>query len=201
MRLFLLLTAVLSGLLPARAWAQADTILRLDGEEVRGRVVTLDPVRLRYVPALPAAPDTLALPVAEVFLVRYANGTRELLHPAAPGPAGAPDVLPGLTAGQRVAAGTADAARYYVPHGTLMGLTAITLANPILGLIGAAGVANKPLRPDRWRAPTPALLADPNYAAGYGRQAHDMKRRKAWGGFALGLGALLSLVALAGTGN
>ncbi len=196
MRLFLLLAAVLSGLLPARAWAQADTILRLDGEEVRGRVVTLDPVRLRYLPAVPAVPDTLTLPVAEVFLIRYANGTRALLHPDA-----APDLLPGLTAGQRVASGTADAARHYVPHGTFVGLAAITLANPILGLIGAAGVATKPLRPDRWRAPNPALLADPNYAAGYGRQAHDMKRRKAWGGFALGLGALLSLVAIAGTGN
>lgn len=201
MRFFLLMALILSSLLPARAWAQADTILRLDGEEVRGRVLTLDPERLRYVPAAPAAPDTLALPVAEVFLIRYANGTRALLHPDAPAPDAAPDVLPGLTAGQRVARGTADAARSYVPHGTFAGLTAITLGNPILGLIAAVGVATKPLRADRLRPPYPALLADPNYSAGYGRQARDMKRRKAWGGFTLGLVALLGLVAVAGAGN
>lgn len=198
MRLFQLMIIVLSSLLPARAWAQADTILRLDGEEVRGRVLTIDPVRLRYLPAVPAVPDTLTLPVAEVFLVRYANGTRELLHPDAAGPGGAPDPLPGLTEGQRVASGTADASQSYVPRGTFLGLAAITLGNPILGLAAAVSVATRPLRSDRLRAPNPALLADPSYAAGYGRQAHDIKRRKAWGGFALGLGALLSLVAIVG---
>lgn len=201
MRLFLLMVIVLSSLLPVRAWAQADTILRLDGEEVRGRVLTISPTALRFLPAVPAVPDTLTLPVAEIFLVRYANGTRELLHPNVAGPGGAPDLLPGLTEGQRVASGTADAARSYVPHGTFLGLAAITLGNPIVGLAAAVSVATRPVQPGRLRAPNPALLADPSYATGYGRQAHDMKRRKAWGGFALGLGALLSLVAITGGGN
>lgn len=69
---------------PAAAQAPAaptDVLLRTDGTEVPGRVLTITPLEVRYLP--PAGADTLRLAVADVFLVRYANGTREVLHPPA----------------------------------------------------------------------------------------------------------------------
>ena len=82
-RLLLLLLLLLAGVGQARAQmaGTTDVILRTDGSEVPGRVLTISPLVLRYLP--PAGADTLRLATADVFLVRYANGAREILHPAA----------------------------------------------------------------------------------------------------------------------
>ncbi len=115
----------LAGLLGAGPAAQAqqpatpaatDVLLLTTGQEVSGRVLTITPTELTYLPAAPTPSDTLRLPTSSVFLVRYANGTREVLtapapvanddptppgaarpeHPAAPaaGPARCPALLP-----------------------------------------------------------------------------------------------------------
>lgn len=201
MRLLLLLAAALCALPPARAQApvRPDTILRLDGEEVRGRVLVLTPTALRYLPAAPAAPDTLTLPVAEVFLVRYANGTRELLHPAAgpPAPDGPPDLLPGLSPGQRLAYGRRDALGHYTDHGPYWGTLGATLyAGPLFGVIAPAIISGKEVKAENFRAPAPALLADPDYRRGYQEQANRSKRQRAWGGYGTGAGIYVALFAL-----
>ena len=64
---------------PART---TDVILRTDGSEIPGRMLAISPLELRYLP--PTGADTLRLTTTEVFLVRCANGTRELLHPLTP---------------------------------------------------------------------------------------------------------------------
>ncbi|AWM34395.1 hypothetical protein [Hymenobacter nivis] len=196
---YLLLLAVLGALLPARAWAQAspgpDTILRLDGQEIQGRVVVLTPTQLRYLPAAPAPPDTLALPVAEVFLVRYANGTKEVLHPevAAGGPA---DVLPGLDAGQRLGLGRRDAWAHYTDHGPYWGTLGATLyGGPVFGIIAPAVISGAAVKERNFRAPAPALLADPDYLRGYQDQANRSKRQRTWAGYGTGVGVWVVLIA------
>ena len=198
--LLLCLLIGLGAMLPTRAWAQAspgpDTILRLDGQEVQGRVVVLTPTVLRYLPAAPAPPDTLALPVAEVFLVRYANGTREVLHPAvaAGGPA---DLLPGLDAGQRVGLGRRDALAHYTDHGPYWGTLGATLyAGPVFGIIAPAVVSGAAVKARNFQAPAPALLADPNYLRGYQDQANRSKRQRTWGGYGTGVGVWVVVLAV-----
>ena len=106
---------VLAAATPARAQmatplsAPTDVMLRTDGREVVGRVLTITPLELCYLS--PAGADTLYLPAADVFLVRFANGTREVLHPLPPAGAAAPDPLPGLTTTDRHAQGRPDANR------------------------------------------------------------------------------------------
>lgn len=51
--------------------AGTDDILCTDGSEVPGRVLTISPLALRYLP--PAGTDTLRLATADVLLVRYAK--------------------------------------------------------------------------------------------------------------------------------
>lgn len=197
MKTLLLLALLLGVLRPARGQAPADTldtILRRDGEEVRGRVLTLTPAVLRYRPAAPATPDTLTLPVAQVFLVRYANGTRELLPPAATGSA---DLLPGLTVGQRAAAGQRDALGHYTDHGPYWGTLGATLyAGPVFGLVAPAVIGGHDVKPTNFRAPTPALLADADYRRGYQQQANRSKRQRTWGGYGTGVGIYVVLFAL-----
>ncbi len=196
---YLLLLAALGALLPARAGAQAgpgpDTILRLDGQEIQGRVVVLTPTQLRYLPAAPAPPDTLALPVAEVFLIRYANGTKEVLHPEEP--AGGPaDVLPGLDAGQRLGLGRRDARAHYTDHGPYWGTLGATLyGGPAFGIIAPAVISGAAVKERNLQAPAPALLADPDYRRGYQDQANRSKRQRTWAGYGTGVGVWVVVIA------
>ncbi|WP_125916415.1 hypothetical protein [Hymenobacter coccineus] len=200
MQKILLLLVLVGALRPARASAQAapgpDTILRLDGQEIQGRVVVLTPTELRYLPAAPAPPDTLALPVAEVFLIRYANGTREVLHPETAN-AGPADLLLGLNTRQRDSLGRRDAATHYRNPGALWGTFGATLyAGPIVGVVMPALVGRASVKARNLRAPQPALLGDADYQRGYQQQANRTKHQQTWTGYGTGVGAWVVLVAV-----
>lgn len=175
--------------------APTDVMLRTDGSEVPGRVLTITPVELRYLP--PAGADTLRLATADVFLVRYANGTREVLHP--PAAAGARlfpvDLLPGLDVAQRRALAQQAAGRGYTDRGPFWGSLGATLyGGPLLGVVAPAIIAPRPVATARLGAPHPELLADPSYGEAYRQEAQRRKRGRAWGGYGVGVGAWVLLV-------
>jgi len=195
--LFLLL--LLAGFGQARAQsapAPADIILRTDGTEVPGRVLVITPQEVRYLP--PAGADTLRLAAADVFLVRYANGTRELLHPVAPAAApAANDLLSGLSEVQRRVLGRQTAARSYTDRGPFWATLGATLyAGPLLGVAAPAIIAPHQIAARNLRAPHPELLADPVYGEAYRREAQQRKRGRAWGGYGAGVGAWVVLIGL-----
>lgn len=215
MRIFWIF-ALLTGLAGQRAAAQApatDVLLLTTGAEVRGRVLTISPTELRYLPAPDSAAarpsDTLRLPVAAVFLVRYANGTRELLaarRPVGTPPALVPGTEPllGLSGAERRQLGQRDALRCYHKSGPYWGAFGSTLyLGPLLGLGPTIGIGSVPVHDYNLQAPKPPLLADADYAQGYRAQAHRSKRGRAWGGYgtATGLYVLLLAVALGSLGN
>jgi hypothetical protein len=114
-RLIVLLLG-LSSLLaaPALRAQPTDTILGTTGTETTGRVLAITPSSVTYA----AGPDTVVVPADSVFLIRYANGTREVLHPVLPeSPPQAPDLLPGLSETQRRTLAKAAAARSYTDRG------------------------------------------------------------------------------------
>ena len=198
---------------PTPAKPAFDVILRLDGTEIPGRVLIITPTELRYLPlpatstaAPPPAADTLRLAVADVFLVRYANGTREVInHPA---PAASADTsgqqLVGLSAAQRASRGQRDARRYYTNSGAFWGSFGSTVyAGPLFGVVAPAVIGSAPVRPQNLRAPQPLLLRDADYARGYQQQANRTKRGRAWSGYgvATGLYVVLIVAVLASLGN
>lgn len=174
--------------------AKTDVILRADGSEVAGRVLTITPLLLSYLP--PTGTDTLRLAIADVFLVRYANGTREVLHPIAPtSTLQAPDVLSGLNDAQRRARGRQDAARSYTTSGPFLGSLSATLyGGPLLGLVAPAIIAPHAIAARNLKAPQPELLADPAYGHAYRAEAQRHKRGQAWGGYGVGLGVWMVLI-------
>lgn len=145
----LLLLLLMAGTGPARAQiaATTDIILRTDGSEVPGRVLTISPLELRYLP--PASADTLRLAATDVFLVRYANGTREVLHP--PTSTENPtvlDLLPDLSDAQRRTKGRQDAARCYTSNGAFWGSLGATLyGGPLLGVVAPVSITPHPIAP------------------------------------------------------
>ena len=122
--------------MPAVSRTATDVIVRTNGEELPARVVRITPQLVRYLPVGPdslgqaaaAAPDTLQLAAAEVFMVRYANGTQEVLRSApASGPNSGNSLL-GLSAAQRQERGRQDSRRYYKPSkGVFWGTLASTV--------------------------------------------------------------------------
>ena len=196
---WLALTGPVHAQTPPSATGATDVILRLDGQEIPGRVLVITPVELRYLPAAATTPDTMRLPIAEVFLVRYANGTREVLTrpPGAAagttGPAGSAlgdGRLAGLPGTERQRLGQNDAVVYYRGRQVFWGSAGATFyLGPLFGLGSTAVIAGQPVSLYNLRAPTPALLSDPDYNTGYRQQANRIKRGKAWAGYGTGIGA------------
>ena len=200
MRLLLLLLAG-AGQARAQEAGTTDVILRTDGSEVPGRVLTISPLALTYLP--PTGTDTLRLTTADVFLVRYANGTREVLHPIlSTEKPPAPDLLPGLSDAQRRTKGRQDAARCYTSGGPFWGSLAATLyGGPFLGVMAPAIMAPHAITAANLKAPFPGLLADPAYSHAYREEAQHRKRGRAWGGYSVGAGLWIVLLSSLVAGN
>lgn len=185
MRLLLLLLGGL--LLTLRATAQ-DVILQTNGEELPGKVLTITPELVTYVS--PAA-DTLRIAAVQVFLIRYANGTREVLTR----PTAAPQ--PGLTREAAYAQGKQDARTHFRAPGVFWGTYAATVVGSGYGgiAVGLATGLTEP-RPRNFIVTNAELLKNPDYVAGYRRQAQNKKLGSAAGGFGAGVGTMVVVVAV-----
>lgn len=178
-----------------------DVIVRTNGDELPARVLGVTPQRVRYLlppvtDAPPIAPDTLQLAVAEVFMIRYANGTKGLFQ-SERGFASEVSSLVGLSAPQRYKLGRQDSRRYYRPaKGVFWGTFASTAAAGPAGLVVGSTVALSPPSRLSLKAPAPVLLQDPDYYNGHYRQARSRKAGKAFLGFGLGAASLLLVLAI-----
>ncbi|WP_175470932.1 hypothetical protein [Hymenobacter psychrophilus] len=180
----------------AAVGAGPDVILLIDGNELVGRVLRITPQSVRYLPLSPLTDslakrsftptDTLQLAATDVFLIRYANGTKEVVQQ--PTPVAAAPSLDGLSAAQRYERGRQDSRQYYKPApGVFWGTLAGSLGAGI-GLVGVGtGIALATPPRANLNAPAPALLNDPAYYKGYIRQANKRKLGKVAVGFVLGV--------------
>ncbi|NVO83650.1 hypothetical protein [Hymenobacter terrestris] len=186
---------------PPALGTATDVIVRINGDELPARVLGVTPQVVRYLPlpatdAPPIAPDTLQLAVADVFMIRYANGTRGLFQ-SAKGFAAEVSSLVGLSATQRHELGRQDSRRYYRPaKGVFWGTFASTAAAGPAGLVVGSAVALSPPSHLSLQAPAPVLLQDPNYYNGYQQQAKSRKAGKAFLGVGLGAASLMLVLAV-----
>lgn len=188
---------------PAAPAPATDVIVRTNGDELPARVLRITPRLVRYLPLPPAPdslgqppaaapPDTLELAATDVFMVRFANGSREVLRPA---PAASGTRLTGLSAAQRTELGRQDSRKYYRPDkGVYWGTMGATVMGWGYGGIAAGSVMALSAPPRRnLNAPQPELLDDPAYYNGYRRQAQSRKLGKAAAGFGTGIGVGIAL--------
>ncbi|WP_426493480.1 hypothetical protein [Hymenobacter sp. 102] len=175
-------------LLTLRATAQ-DVILLTNGEERVGKVLTISPELVTYV-APPT--DTLRIAAIQVFLIRYANGTKDVFRPQ---PAQAPPA-PGLTREAAYAQGRQDARANFKAPGVFWGTYAATVTTGYGGVVAGAVTSLVPPAERNFRVPDASLLRNPDYAAGYRRQAYNKKIGSAAGGLGAGLGTIVVLAAI-----
>jgi hypothetical protein len=177
-------------LFAAQSHAQ-DVILQINGEELPGKVLTITPDSIAYLSSEAGRSDTLHIAASSVFLIRYANGTKEVITK----PVAAPTEQP-MSKEEAYAKGRLDARKYYRAPGAFWGTYGATVATFYGGpIVGVAVAASKP-KPRNFVVPEAKLLQDPNYTAGYQRQAQNKKIGSAAGGFGAGVGTLAVLTAV-----
>ena len=203
MRLLFVLVLLLAGW-PGHAQpttAPFDVLLLTNGDEIPGQVLTIGPHSISYRALNP--PDTLRFDTDAVFLIRFANGTSEVLHghPAGAPTAPLPDVLAGLSTAQRHALGQSDARHNYTNESSFWISAGGGLQGGPFGAVAPAVLTSRRLTDQKLHAPVPARLADPVYHAAYQQEARRIRRGKAWGGYALGASAWLLIISIASSSN
>lgn len=205
MKLLLFALAVLlSHRAAAQPTAPTDVLLLVNGDEIAGRVLAVSGNSISYC-AL-NQPDTLRFDTDAVFLIRFANGTREVMAgnwtaAVPPPPPAAPDALPGLSTAQRRALGLRDASQNYRNRHSFWIAAGAGLQGGPVGLIAPAILTARPPSDQNLRAPVPARLADPTYRTAYQQEALRIRRGKAWGGYVMGIAAWGLLLSVATAGN
>ncbi|MBC6991183.1 hypothetical protein [Hymenobacter sp. BT491] len=167
-----------------------DVILQTNGEETKGKVLAISPEQVTYVSGEAGKTDTLQLAAASVFLIRYANGTKEVLHdPAAPTASEGPT----LTSAQAYEQGRLDARKYYKSPAAFwgtFGTTLVTLpAYGLGGIVTGAVVGSTAPPATRFVVPDARLLTNADYVSGYRKQAQNKKLGQAAAGYGAGMGA------------
>lgn len=181
-----------------------DVILDVQGNEQPGQVVEVTPTQVIFRPqgSDPAA-AAVALDKQLLFMIRFANGTKEtfaqnLLPPPAPATsAAAGDSVARLTSEALYAQGQADALKLHNYKGAFWGTYAATLVTMPLatagGIItgGAIGLT-RPVAANNPQIP-PAMLRQPSYVAGYEEQAQRHKLQKAAAGYGAAWGTTIGV--------
>ncbi|WP_162427167.1 hypothetical protein [Pontibacter pudoricolor] len=160
-----------------------DVIVKINGDELKARVKEITTTEITYLSADTTDILNYKMAKAEVFMVRFANGTKEVFSE---------NLLSETIAKATIAnpalmyqKGRQDARSYYNGTGALLGSAAsVFLAGPvgpiIIGAVKPRARYNKSL--------PAASLQDPNYVKGYEKQAHNRKIGKAALGFGIGTG-------------
>ena len=200
----LVVVGLLAGCHAGRA---QDTLLTRNGEVIAAKVLKITPTEIEYKHSDNPDGPLIVVLKSEVASIRYANGTREAFTANEPAAASTPVITepayalpvarkPTLSRENLYAQGQMDAQVYYKRSGALWGTATTTLLFAPAGLVvGLVTGAARP-HPSTFLSPNPELLREPEYLRGYQKQAHRRKMGKAAGGFGIGLGALVLLVAV-----
>ncbi|MGY2131070.1 hypothetical protein ACW9KT_02495 [Hymenobacter sp. HD11105] len=169
--------------------------MRTNGEEIMARVLTITLGEVKYLPINERpSTDTVYLATSDIFMVRYASGSKVLLNTTA---SKAPKRASERTAAEMAIQGRMDAQQYFKAPGSLFGTAAATTLSVMIfgpsalgtlgGIATGTAIAASPVQDKNFIVPDEALLNDPNYLDGYQKQAQRKKLGKVGGGLGIGL--------------
>ncbi|MFC6999815.1 hypothetical protein [Rufibacter roseus] len=161
-----------------------DLIIKNTGEEIKAKVLEISITDILYQLSDSAGSPTFSITKNEVFMIKYANGEKELIA-ATPAEENM-DAQP-LTPQQMYELGRRDAKIYYKGNGAMWGSAVSSIYTMLLGPIVIAAVPPK-IKPTE--VSEPLLLNDWNYVRGYKKQAHKRKIGKAATGTAIGVATI-----------
>lgn len=201
MKCVLNIVCVLLLLLKTSAAIAQDIILDVDGNSISGKVTEITLSAVVYEVSDSGAVQQLTIPKKQVFLIKYANGTKEVFPESLNGEAVQEKLrsspLQELTPGQLYLLGVRDAKVNYNGSNILLTNFLITLFMPPAGIISGVATAMSPPKDHNLHVPNPGFLQEKHYMEGYRKQAHRRKAGKAVAGVGIGLAPYVILFALA----
>lgn len=168
-----------------------DVIVKINGDEIKGKVTEINLAEVLYQSLDSTDSTNYSILKSEVFMVRFANGTKEVFQENLP--VVAETARPIQDPSQMYLQGQQDARSYYRGEGAMWGSAASMF------LIGPVGpVVIGAVKPKAYKnpVPTPSVLQDQHYVRGYENQAHKRKIGKAAIGAGIGTAALFALILL-----
>ena len=178
---FILLTSGVSGV------NAQDIITLRSGEEVKSKIIRLNQKDVTFVAE--NSSDTVFLYRDDISKLTYRSGIIIYLDQTE---------MPTFTGGQAsdslFVLGQADAALYYKGYRpAAIGTMFASIYFPF-GLIPAIACSSKPPAMHNLGYKDQELMKNANYYDGYTRKAHEIKKKKVWGGFAIGTGFIIGMV-------
>ncbi len=160
-----------------------DTIVKKNGDEIFGKVTEVTSSFLVCQIKDSVQEINLVILLEDVFMIKFANGTRELITITK----NEKTEVPKLSSEEMYAKGISDATMFYKNNGPMWGTLTTTLLFPPIGLV--EGIISGAIVPkiQNEQVPVVNLMNNQNYVAGYKKQAHKKKVRKVLAGFGIGI--------------
>ena len=166
-----------------------DIITLKTGEEMKARIIRLDRKDVTFIPS--NGVDTAYLLREDVTKLQYRSGIIIMLAEKE-----MPELFIETGNDSLYILGINDASLYYKGYkGAATGTLAASIFFP-WGLIPAIACSSKVPSKDNLGYPNEQLVKNSIYYEGYEKQAHKIKKKKVWGGFAIGSGIYIGLVAI-----
>jgi len=181
MKYTLLLVAIL---VATRSFCQ-DTIIKTNGYVIPCRVLWADHYKVHYKHRVTDTLGHMYVLADSVYMIKYANGQKSFNKKLVQDT----NTLWHFDEMSMVQRAKCDADEYYAGWRGAKAASAWGgfLIGPVLGLIPTFATASKQPKDKRLGCPAPELMKNADYAQAYRHEAHKIKRKKAWNGYALGV--------------
>lgn len=166
-----------------------DLITLKNNEEMKARIIRLNQKDVIFIPL--NSVDTAYLLREDVKKLQYHNGITIILEETKK-----PEKFFDLGNDSLYLKGKEDATRCYKAYtGAFVGTLITSIFIP-WGLIPAISCSATPPKTQNLGYESQQLIENPSYYNGYKTQAHKIKKKKVWGGFAIGSGITIGLIIL-----
>ena len=171
-----------------------DIISLKSGGEMKARILSLNTKTVTFIPE--NSSDTAYLQRDEITSLRYGNGISVYLSENE-----IPSVIYAPENDSLFDLGKIDATRYYKGYKPAAITTMLASIYFPFGLIPAIACSATPPSMSHLGYKDQKLMENSSYYEGYTKTAHKIKKKKVWGGFAIGSGFILIIAVLINTVN
>jgi hypothetical protein len=163
-------------------------ITKKNNEDIKAKVLEVTTSEIKFKKFENLDGPTFSLSKADVIMIRYENGTKDLFSDFQTG------------SDDMAAKGVQDAKLNYKGQNSGATWTAVTavVTSPVLALIPAIVCSSAEPKDENLNCKNLELMKNMNYNQAYTQQAHKIKRNKIWKNYGIGSGIWLVLIVLLG---
>jgi hypothetical protein len=176
-----------------------DIITTKSGDDIKAKVLEVNTTEIKYKKIDNIDGPIFSVLKSEVLIVRYENGTKDIFTSSKP----INETKSSSLSEDPYMQGKEDAKKFYKGKHSGTGGTVVTaiLTSPLLGLIPAIACSSAEPSSDNLNYPNYELMKNNEYNLSYKAEAHSIKKKKVWGGYAIGSGVWLGLILLLSGGG